>query len=109
MIKKIKGTACGPKEYDTISSKKEKEYEYYLPSFELNDNDVPEIRDFKIGEKIIITVEVTPKRISKREEKEEEDKSTTICELEIQGVEVKRNETLNEKVGSKEARDPNRM
>ena len=43
MIKKIKGTACGP--YDTISSKKEKEY--YLPSFELNDNDVPEIRDFK--------------------------------------------------------------
>jgi len=106
MIKKIKGTAYGP--YDTISSKKEKEY--YLPSFELNDNDVPEIRDFKIGEKIIITIEVTPKRITKREEKEEEDKSITTCELEIQGVEVeKKSKTLNEEVGSREAKDPNRM
>ena len=106
MIKKIKGNACGP--YDTISSKKEKEY--YLPSFELNDNDVPEINNFKIGEKITITLEVTPKRISKREEKDEEDKSITTCELEIQGVEVeKKSKTLNEKVGSDDAKDPNRM
>lgn len=102
-MKKIKGTYYGGL-HETNAS------EYCLPSFELNDNDVPEIRDFKIGEKITIKLEVTPKIISKREEREGEDKSITTCELEIQGVEVeKKSKTLNEKVGSKEARDPNRM
>ena len=104
-MKKIKGTYCGGlHESNTPDTK-----EYYLPSFELNDNDVPEIRDFKIGEKITIKLEVTPKRISKREEKEEKDNSITTCELEIQGVEVEKKGTLNEKVGSDAAKDPNRM
>lgn len=104
-MKKIKGTYYGGlHESNTTDTK-----EYCLPSFELNDNDVPEIRDFKIGEKITIKLEVTPKRISKREEKDGEDKSITTCELEIQGVEIDKKGTLNEKVESKEAKDPNRM
>ncbi len=80
--------------------------EFMLPTFELNDNDVPEIKKFKVGEKIKMMIEVVPIRISSREDKEEE---ITTCKLEIKGVEVKRNETLNEKVESKEAKDPNRM
>jgi len=80
--------------------------EFMLPTFELNDNDVPEIKKFKVGEKIKMMIEVVPIRISSREDKEEE---ITTCRLEIKGVEVKRNETLNEKVESKEAKDPNRM
>lgn len=80
--------------------------EFMLPTFELNDNDVPEIKKFKVGEKIKMMIEVIPIRISSREDKEEE---ITTCRLEIKGVEVKRNETLNEKVESKEAKDPNRM
>lgn len=80
--------------------------EFMLPTFELNDNDVPEIKKFKVGEKIKMMIEVVPIRISSREDKKEE---ITTCKLEIKGVEVKRNETLNEKVESKEAKDPNRM
>ncbi len=80
--------------------------EFMLPTFELNDNDVPEIKKFKVGEKIKMIIEVVPIRISSREDKKEE---ITTCKLEIKGVEVKRNETLNEKVESKEAKDPNRM
>lgn len=80
--------------------------EFMLPTFELNDNDVPEIKKFKVGEKIKMMIEVVPIRISSREDKKEE---ITTCRLEIKGVEVKRNETLNEKVESKEAKDPNRM
>lgn len=80
--------------------------EFMLPTFELNDNDVPEIKKFKVGEKIKMMIEVVPIRISSREDKEEE---ITTCKLEIQGVEVEKKRTLNEKVGSREAKDPNRM
>ena len=104
-MKKIKGIYYGGLHESKVLDTKE----YCLPSFELNDNDVPEIRDFKIGEKITIKLEVTPKRISKREETEEKDNSITTCELEIQGVEVEKKRTLNEKVESREAKDPNRM
>jgi hypothetical protein len=80
--------------------------EFMLPTFELNDNDVPEIKKFKVGEKIKMMIEVIPIRISSREDKEEE---ITTCRLEIKGVEVEKKGTLNEKVESKEAKDPNRM
>jgi len=80
--------------------------EFMLPTFELNDNDVPEIKKFKVGEKIKMMIEVVPIRISSREDKEEE---ITTCKLEIQGVEVEKKRTLNEKVGSDAAKDPNRM
>jgi hypothetical protein len=80
--------------------------EFMLPTFELNDNDVPEIKKFKVGEKIKMMIEVVPIRISSREDKEEE---ITTCRLEIKGVEVEKKGTLNEKVESKEAKDPNRM
>lgn len=98
-MKKIKGE----KKSGIESSIQE---EFMLPTFELNDNDVPEIKKFKVGEKIKMMIEVVPIRISSREDKEEE---ITTCRLEIKGVEVKRNETLNEKVGSDAAKDPNRM
>lgn len=80
--------------------------EFMLPTFELNDNDVPEIKKFKVGEKIKMMIEVVPIRISSREDKEEE---ITTCKLEIKGVEVEKKGTLNEKVESREAKDPNRM
>jgi len=101
-MKKIKGEKM--EKMSGIESSTQEEF--MLPTFELNDNDVPEIKKFKVGEKIKMMIEVVPIRISSREDKEEE---ITTCKLEIKGVEVKRNETLNEKVESKEAKDPNRM
>lgn len=68
--------------------------EFMLPTFELNDNDVPEIKKFKVGEKIKMMIEVVPIRISSREDKEEE---ITTCKLEIQGVEVEKKENIKRK------------
>lgn len=81
--------------------KRSKKEGHRLPEFELTDNDIPEIKDWSVGETITMEIEVTPIRIASGEndmeccigeDNDDEKKKKpviTSCLLEVRGVSVK--------------------
>lgn len=97
-----------------------------LPEIELISSDVADIKDWKIGESIILEIEVKPISVKSMEKGElieefgplsgenddnkKETETITVAKAEIIGVNIKeKKETLSEKVDKKMGQNPNNM
>ena len=92
-MKKLKGETFS----NTIGVSENKRY---LPSFDITDDDLPEIKDWKVGKMYEMRIKVRMKSLNSREEK-------TNAGFEIDSLEViKDKKSYEDEYGEKRAKAP---